>query len=273
MTSSKPIKEAFIFFALTLGFSYLVFWGPLAFFGVTAISFVSNERGPVWAIILYILGGFAPSLSALFLVGIKEGRSGLKSIGRRILNIKIGWRWHLIALGIVIVSTSGQILINYLLGNNFDFRLFLTQLGSFIPLIILGPLSEEIGWRGYALDRLQTKWNPLNSSLLLGFIWGLWHGPLFAMSGTSQHELGLPFVGFVVSLMAGSLIYTWLHNRTGGSIWMAVFFHWMGTYSMQVVATGVTRSTVYNWLEYLPIIMISIILALVWKPWKMLPQK
>jgi membrane protease YdiL (CAAX protease family) len=42
------------------------------------------------------------------------------------------------------------------------------QLGNFLPLLILGPLSEEIGWRGYALERLQTRWNALTSSLMVG---------------------------------------------------------------------------------------------------------
>jgi membrane protease YdiL (CAAX protease family) len=88
-----------------------------------------------------------------------------------------------------------------LLGPTFDLALFPAQLGSAIPLIILGPLSEEIGWRGYALDRLQTKWNALESSLMVGLVWGLWHGPLFYMVGTSQHELAMPFVGFVVALI------------------------------------------------------------------------
>jgi membrane protease YdiL (CAAX protease family) len=267
MNGNKAFKEAFLFFGLTLGLSYLVFWGPLALFGVTAISFVSGERGPVWAIILYILGGFVPSGVALALTAIKEGRAGLRAIWKRILQVKIGWKWYLAAMGVVTLVTIAQISINRLQGNSFDLGLFLVQAGSILPLLFLGPLSEEIGWRGYALDRLQTRWNPLVSSLCLGLVWALWHAPLFAMPGTSQHELALPFLGFIVGLMAISVVYTWLHNQTGGSIWTAIFFHWVGTYAMQVVATGVTRSTLYNTLEYLPILLIAIVLVIFWKPW------
>ena len=54
---------------------------------------------------------------------------------------------------IVIVGTAGQLIINKLLGNTFNGNLFGAQLGSFLPLLILGPLSEEIGWRGYALGK------------------------------------------------------------------------------------------------------------------------
>ena len=74
----------------------------------------------------------------------------------------------------------------------------MAQLGSFLPLLIIGPLSEEIGWRGYALERLQTRWNALTSSLIVGLVWALWHLPLFMMVGTSQHELGIPFIGFLI---------------------------------------------------------------------------
>jgi uncharacterized protein len=268
LTKTNPLKEAFIFLGITLGLSYFVFWGPLAIFKIPAISFVGNTRGPIWAIALYILGGFVPSLTALILTWIKEGRIGLRKIWQRMIQFKIGWRWYLAAVLVVILGTTGQLVIQRLLGHSFNGTLFITQLASFLPLLILGPLSEEIGWRGYALDRLQTKWNPLVSSLIVGLVWGLWHLPLFYMVGTSQNLLGMPFIGFVVGVMATSVVYTWLHNNTGGSLWTAIFFHWLYTYSAQVVATGVTRSKPYNWLEYTPYVLIAVIVIIIWKPQK-----
>jgi membrane protease YdiL (CAAX protease family) len=47
-----------------------------------------------------------------------------------------------------------------------------------LQLLLLGPLAEELCWRGYALDALQEKWGALVSSLVLGFFWPLWHLPL-----------------------------------------------------------------------------------------------
>jgi uncharacterized protein len=266
MTKNNAVKEAFVFFGLTLGLSYFVFWGPLALFHVPAISFVDKTMGPVWAIALYITGGFVPSLVAVFLTWKQEGRVGLRRLGRRIVQFKIGWRWYLAAATMVVLATLGQLFIISLLGKTFDLTLFAAQLASFLPLLILGPLSEELGWRGYALDRLQTKWNALTSALIVGLGWGLWHGPLFAMVGTSQHELAIPFAGFVVGVMAVSVLFTWLHNNTAGSIWTAIFFHWLYTYSAQVVASGVTRSVLYNWLEYVPYILIAMIVVFIWKP-------
>jgi hypothetical protein len=260
------VKEAYVFLGLTLILSWFVFWGPLALFKIPTISFVSDVKGPSWAIALFLVGGFVPSLLAIFLTWKKEGTAGLRQLGRRIVQVNIGWRWYLAAVLVVILATMGQLVIISLTGQAFDMTLFVAQLGSLLPLLIIGPLSEEIGWRGYALDRLQTKWNALVSSLIVGLVWGLWHGPLFAMVGTSYHELAIPFVGFLVGMMAVSILFTWLHNNTAGSIWTAIFFHWLYTYSGQVVASGVTRSVLYNWLGYVPYIIIAIIVVLIWKP-------
>lgn len=266
MSRSHAVKEAFIFLGLTLGLSYFVFWGPLAVFQIPTISFVRSTMGPVWAIALFVIGGFVPSLTAIFLTWKQEGKAGLRSLGRRVIQFNIGWRWYAAILGIVILGTLGQLAIHRLLGKAFDGSLFIAQLSSALPLILLGPLSEELGWRGYALDRLQTRFNALVSSLIIGLVWGLWHLPLFGMVGTSQHELAIPFLGFLGGVMATSVLYTWLHNHTHASIWTAVFFHWVFTYAMQVVASGVTRSVTYNWLEYMPYVVIAVVVVLIWKP-------
>lgn len=266
MKSTKTVKEAYVFLGLTLALSWFVFWGPLALFKIPTISFVSDVKGPTWAITLFIIGGFVPSLLAIFLTWKKEGVSGVNMLGRRILQFKLGWRWYVFTFMIVIAGTTGQLTINKLLGNTFNGTLFLTQLGNFLPLLILGPLSEEIGWRGYALPRLQTRSNALTSSVIVGVIWGLWHLPLFMMVGTSQHELGIPFIGFLAGFMANSVFYTLLYNNTKHSLWSAILFHWLFTYATQVMYSGVTRSPLYNWLEYLPYVIMAAIVVLIWRP-------
>jgi hypothetical protein len=53
---------------------------------------------------------------------------------------------------------------------------FLAQPLTLIPfalsIFFISPFPEELGWRGYVLDRLQARWNALTSSLILGMIWG-----------------------------------------------------------------------------------------------------
>lgn len=266
MKSTNTVKEAYAFLGLTLAFSYFVFWGPLALLKIPTISFVSDVRGPFWAIASLLVGGFVPSLLAIFLTWKKEGASGLRLLGRRIIQFKLGWRWYAFTFLVVIIGTAGQLIIDKLLGNTFNGYLLGAQLGSFLPLLVLGPLSEEIGWRGYALGRLQTRWNALTSSLIVGLVWGFWHLPLFMMAGTSQHELGVPFIGFLIKMMAGSILYTWLYNNTKQSLWSAILLHWLYSYVSQVLSSEVTQSPLYNWLECLPYVIMALVVVLIWKP-------
>ena len=194
LLNSNPLKEVAVFFAITIGLSDIVFWGPLILFKIPASSFVSDVRGPAWALGLLLFGGFMPSLVALALTWRNERRVGLQKMWQRTIQFKIGWRWYLTAVGLIVFGSVCQILLNKLLGGSFDFKLFLTQLPSLLPLILIGPLSEELGWRGYAQTRLQMRWNPLVSGVVVGMVWAIWHLPLFLMSGTSQHELNMPFM-------------------------------------------------------------------------------
>ncbi len=66
MLKNNPVKEAIIFLSLTLALSFFVFWGPLAAFRIPAASFVKDAAPtPVWALILFMTGGFVPSLAGL----------------------------------------------------------------------------------------------------------------------------------------------------------------------------------------------------------------
>ncbi len=150
MDRDTALRQAVMYFAITLGLSFLVFWGPLALFQVPTISFVSSTKGPAWAVILFILGGFVPSLVGLFLTGLWEGRAGLQRMGRRVIQLDIGWRWYLAAAGVIVFISLGQVATGRLLGTAFDPSLFVQQLGSFLPLIILGLILVFWKKRAYA---------------------------------------------------------------------------------------------------------------------------
>ncbi|MEO5685533.1 MAG: CPBP family intramembrane glutamic endopeptidase [Chitinophagaceae bacterium] len=85
--------------------------------------------------------------------------------------------------------------------------------------------GEEVGWRGFALPRLQKKVNALKASVVLTVFWGLWHLPLFfyRQGYTSMDMAGA--VGWFLSLQTGSILLTWLFNSTKGSILICAVFH------------------------------------------------
>lgn len=265
MRNPGALRQSILFGGIILALSYLVFWGPLAFFHVPTISFVDKTKGPLWAIILFLLGGFTPSILGLLMARITDGKKGLKELARRSFQARIGIKWYMLIVAIIAFGGLTQILLAAISGNSFEFALFIRQLPSFIPLIIIGPISEEYGWRGYFLDKLQENFSPIHSAIIVGVVWGLWHLPLFYMTGTSQNVLNIPFISFVTSTIATSIIMTYIVNGSKGSVWSAIVFHWIYTYMAQVVSTGVSRTALYNWLEPMPYAVVAIAVIVMWK--------
>jgi membrane protease YdiL (CAAX protease family) len=93
----------------------------------------------------------------------------------------------------------------------------------FLYNVIYGGLSEEPGWRGFALPRLQAKFSPLVSSLILGVIWAVWHAPA-KFGGIEATSLPDTLVEWVLIVLV-TIIFTWLFNRTKGSILVTVLIH------------------------------------------------
>jgi len=263
MENKKAIADSILFICITLGLSYFVFWGPIALFKIPIISFVSSIKDPAWAIVLFMFGGFIPSIAAIALTYFRDGSNGMKSLFKWFIQINIGFKWYATTLIIFLIIGFWQIMINSKLGNQFDFSLYIKQIGSLIPLIIIWLLSEEFGWRGYLLEKLQIFLKPLLASLIVGTVWGLWNLPLFYIDATSQRELNLPFLSFILSTIANSIIMTYIYNNTKSSIWSAIFSHWVYTYIAQVNSTGVMRSNTYNWLETAPVVAIAVIIAII----------
>ena len=93
---------------------------------------------------------------------------------------------------------------------------------AFVLTAIKGPI-EEFGWRGVALPLLQRKFSPIWSAFILGLIWGFWHLPAFLLSGTPQGAWS--FTPFFFGAVALSVIVTALFNRSKGSIFLPMLFH------------------------------------------------
>jgi len=92
-----------------------------------------------------------------------------------------------------------------------------------VVFLLLEAAGEEIGWRGYALPTLQTDLSGLNSALIIGVVWAIWHLPLFLIAGLPQASL--PFAPFLVWIVSQSIIFAWVYNSTEGSLLFAIVFH------------------------------------------------
>jgi len=218
------------FFVLTFGWTWL-FLIPAALTGMNA------DALPV--LVLRLLAGVGPMVSALLLIYRASDRRARADYWQRLLSPgRIPARWWAVLLLTPPLLTGLSALVDLVLGGT---GLRLEAAASFVdrPLAVLpfmaftllfGPIPEEMGWRGYALDGLQARWNALSSSLILGVLWAAWHLPLFFIEGTFQAELGLgtlSFWIFMLSMIPQTLTMTWIYNNTHRSTLSAVLFHFM----------------------------------------------
>lgn len=177
----------------------------------------------------YNPAAFGPLVGAVVLTYTEgRGREGA-SLLRKITKYKIGW-WHLPVFLVSPAIMGLALLMAVLSGDPLPelaaFSDPLTILFAFAYILLLGgPLQEEFGWRGYALENLQQRRSAFTSSAFLGAVWGASHLPLSYVQGTIQSQT--PILGFFVLIICAAFIFTWIYNNTGGSVLAVMIYHTM----------------------------------------------
>jgi len=205
-------RNLYLFFIITFAFSWL-FWIPKALIaqGWVDPSMVSD------VLAFLNLGAYGPLVASFYLTYRTNGKSGVKELLKKGIDLTFNKKWLIPILLLIPTISGGALLISKFLGSDLPnlpliYAPYLI-IYWFVYLFFLGgPLQEEFGWRGYALDRLQSQHTALTSSLLLGFIWAMWHMPLNFTTGIGdQYSLVISTVmGSVISLMLMSVFFTWI---------------------------------------------------------------
>jgi uncharacterized protein len=203
-----------IYFALAYGIAWLT-WG----------SQIAEARGWLAWSLPESIAFLGVSLAALTTTALANGRAGLKEYLRRFVRWRVGAPWYAVTLLLTAAISVSAIAIHLLLGGSHDWSAkaplsFLVPL--FLTQVLTHLLTEEAGWRGFALPRLQARFNALTSSMILGALWAGWHIPLFLMPDSHQTY---PFAGFFLMAMSITIIMTWIFHHTQGSVLIAGLFH------------------------------------------------
>ncbi|MBS7252201.1 MAG: CPBP family intramembrane metalloprotease [Candidatus Freyarchaeota archaeon] len=185
---------------------------------------------------------FGPFVAAFILTYIHEGIKGVKKLLRKGFDPRIGKIWYIPTILLWPVIAGFSFLVASSSKGTAPELAILFQpwliLWNFVYIFFLGgPFQEEFGWRGYALTRLQERYSALVSSVMLGVIWAIWHLPLNLMYLTGpQYQVGIAWLSSTVILFVFvSILFTWIYNNTGGSIFATLIFHTMLNLSTYVV--------------------------------------
>jgi membrane protease YdiL (CAAX protease family) len=174
-----------------------------------------------------------PSAIPAWIVSTALSRDGgIRATMRSLLTLRpVGW--HLVALclfpavlflGAIVTRIQGVALLQpRVAGSGFSYALLIVVEFGY-AVFVGGGVSEEPGWRGFLLPRLQDRFSPLIASLLLWFPWALWHAPL-DYAGYAGSTFAAYLRSRVFILIPLCIIVTWVYNRCGRTILSAALFH------------------------------------------------
>jgi len=181
------------------------------------------------------VGVFAPTLVGVALTSVLAGTGGLRQLGARLVDWRAGPRWYLLTLGF----SPALLLVAVGVARLFEVTVPLSRpapellVVGFLYVLVTSVAGEELGWRGFALPRLQRSYTALTASLLLGVAWFLWHLPLFYMA--DDFHRFVPIELFALQTVGFTILYTWLFNSTDGSLLFPHLFHTVNNFSFFLV--------------------------------------
>jgi len=200
------------------------------------LPLVASARGWINAPVpfsIHYLASFGPMLSALLTTALVDGQPGLSELWKHITRWRVGGRWvafaclsplalFLLAAGVNALATGSWPDLARLGEVN-----YLPNLGGGVLLLWLATFGfgEEIGWRGFALPRLQKNHTAFSATVMLGLVWMVWHLPAFFYHETYLNMEWVLLPGMLIGLLFGGVLLTWLYNSTGGSILLVAIWH------------------------------------------------
>jgi membrane protease YdiL (CAAX protease family) len=174
-----------------------------------------------------------PLLAALILVYRENKTAGVTELLKRSFDFKRirAKVWYvptvLLMPGVMVLSYG----LMRLMGSQLPTPQFpvLATLAMFLVSFIAA-LGEELGWSGYVTDPMQDRWNALRASILLGLVWALWHIVPLVQAHRPPTWIGWQ----CLCLVAERVLFVWLYNNTGKSVFATAVFHATANLSWQL---------------------------------------
>lgn len=214
------------FFALAWLISW-VLWLPLV---IDALGYPSGLVLPHH----HFFGALGPVAAACIVTATTNGRSGVVELLARFAPRRSDAKWLLIAVfGPVALFVTAASVLYVVSGTTVNFREFgrgeefpqMGVVGVMLIYTLTFGIGEELGWRGFALPRLQATHSALKASLLLSVGWAIWHLPAFWYRPGYSSMTTPAIAGWFFSLVTGAVLLTWLFNSSRGNLLVVSLFH------------------------------------------------
>jgi len=258
MENQKPQANLTVFFILSFAISWLLWLAPL-------LRSNNLVQLPEFTEIFGMFAPFGPFIASFWLTSRDYGAPGSKSLWKKGWSMDFDKKWLvptiflMPAIGLVTIGvlTLMRQPIQWEAGISWS-----AAIPTFFIIYFFNALPEEYGWRGYALGLMQTRFNSLIASLILGALWGLWHLPLHFIDGTVQANI--PVYQFILQQMVLAIFYTWLFNNTRGSVLIAILFHTIANVVGAAIPYWTTNEG--RWIGFSIQVLFAVAIILIWKP-------
>jgi membrane protease YdiL (CAAX protease family) len=234
----KDVKyRPITFFSLAFGITWIC--------GFVMAAQVRN--GGEKNLILLLLAYLGPYFAALLVMFFFHDREFRADFRKRIYSLKlIRAKYVPLVLFIMPVGLVLSILISILFGQPVEqlrlaeeFNVLDGEIILSMIILLLVPFLEELGWRGYGVDSLLDRFNLFTGSLIFGFLWGLWHLPVFFIPNSYQASLWqqnpIFAINFFVGIIPLAIIANYIYVKNNRSILLIIVFHWMVNYSLEIL--------------------------------------
>lgn len=212
-TSASDSTQTWPFFMLAVG-ATLLLQAPLAAATHGLIAGTPEQFLPI-----AMLGTFSPLVAALVLS--RRAPGGIRALFSTLKPTSAPLGWTLVALAIFPLTYVVAAAVSRAAGGTDAAWLYLPETSQHVVAMILIPLIEETGWRGYALPRLLKRYDAITATLILGVAWAAWHVMMFLFATSSPAEFSVA----LANIFVGTFVFTWLSLRTKNSLWIAVIAH------------------------------------------------
>ncbi len=214
----KPLRYFALVFVLT--------WAPWSFAAYYSYRRATDLSSNLFA----LLGLLGPFFAALIMTWSSHSRDLSRDFKVRLVDLRL-IRPAYIPI-ILILPPFALLLSTWLsvdLGRSADQFRFSHGFAAMLPLVLLAPTFEELGWRGYGMDSLLAKFGMMNATLLFSLLWATWHVPLFFIDRNYQHSLWtsspIYVANFFISILPAAILMNWVYYKNNRSIVAVILFH------------------------------------------------
>lgn len=249
LTKGHPVVA---FYVLTITISWTYWIGLL----------VHGDQVSPGSSATHLPGLLGPVCAAIVITALKSGRTGVARLLRSSLFPSPPWlRGGFLAaspllVAAVVFGALGLVGVPWP-----GFRSFLDYPGApanwslstlLLAAFLINGCGEEAGWRGFALAALQPTMGKFSATLVVAFMWLLWHAPLFWLNASMHALLGPLIIGWAFSLLCGAFVLSYVFNGSGASIfavavWHTLFNFLVGTSGGSGVPAAVVSTVVMVW--------------------------